>query len=86
MKVIKWQFITLIVVVCMAVGVVIGQESLRFKHLVTQTDFPNDSKIVSIEVYHDTISGQEFMCVFGDDATKEGYKSVSCLPTGRNWK
>jgi hypothetical protein len=56
----------------------------RFEHLYTKKfGFTDDSTTFhAIETWHDTESGTEFTCVIVSDYVY----SVSCFPTGRNWK
>jgi hypothetical protein len=61
----------------------------RFQHLMRQTDVPgyDDSRVSAIEVWHDTQSGVEFICVFvGKNGSYTPPVTLSCFPTGRNWK
>jgi len=51
---------------------------VRFERIQMQ-----DLDKIKIRVYHDLESGQEFTCVYS--GVDLGY-SVSCFPTGRNWK
>lgn len=59
----------------------------RFERLLTE-NYDGDlgkSRIMSIEVWHDKESGQEFTCVF-PSSTMSSADKVSCFSTGRNWK
>jgi hypothetical protein len=51
----------------------------RFRELLSEDHGP----YAKFRVWHDLETGQEFICVYS--GVDQG-NSVSCFPTGRNWK
>lgn len=57
----------------------------RFEKILTQDNDGGQDYVHYFEVWHDKVSGQEFVCPIGN-AGDWHVRPVSCFPSGRNWK
>lgn len=58
-----------------------AQDEQRFELISTSDWMGNGTYRYQFTVFHDRVSGQEFVC-----AVSDMHYNPSCLSTGRNWK